>query len=70
MTSLKTYEVTMTPKVTSYAGTWADRAATVRVTARDRAEAIGTVRRQRVREEGRHGVPCTYTARLAKNEQE
>jgi hypothetical protein len=65
---LKTYEVTMTPKMTSYAGTFRDDARTFRVTARDRNEAISMIRRQRTSEEGRYGVPCSYSAKLAKEE--
>jgi hypothetical protein len=65
MTNLRIYEVTMTPKLTSYAGTFVDSARTFRVTARDRAEAISMIRRQRTNEEGRYGVPCSYTAKLA-----
>lgn len=62
---MKTYDVTVTPRKASFAGSWSDRAYTVQVIANDRAEAIKKARQQRRGEEGRHAVACDYSARVA-----
>jgi hypothetical protein len=63
---VKTYQVTITPKVTSYAGRYTDSKRIVNVEAKDRNEAISQVRKARMLEEGRHGVAATYTAKAWK----
>lgn len=62
---LRTFIVTVKPRITTYAGSWADTGYNVQVSAFDRNEAIRMVRSRRTREEGRHGTTCDYSARLA-----
>ena len=59
------YLVTATPGMVTYAGAWQVGEYTVTVAARSRTEAIAMVRKGRRDEDGRHGVPHTFRARLA-----
>lgn len=62
------YEVTITPKTTSYAGSWCGDAYTVEIDAQTNSEAITKARQQRNEVEGRYGVRATYRARLAEGQ--
>lgn len=61
---LRDYEVTITPKVVSYAGAGTFGEYTVTVCARSHSEAIKMARQDRREAEGRHGVAATYRARV------
>lgn len=65
---MKTYQVTITPNATTYAGDYTDSRRTVKVEAEDRNEAIRQVRKARMVEEGRYGVAATYTAKAWKHD--
>ena len=56
------WNVTVTPKVTTYAGSQTFGESAVRVYARTRADAIKEVRQARRAEDGRFAVPATYRA--------
>jgi len=56
------YEVTITPKLTVYAGAWKSGEYTIEVTAKDRASAIKRARQHRI-DEG-DDVPATYRAKV------
>lgn len=56
------WDLTVTPKLTSYAGDQAFGECTERVYARSRDEAIKQVRRARRDADGRHAVPVSYRA--------
>ena len=62
----KEYEVTISPKMTTYAGSATFGEYTVSVTAKTAAEAIKEARAARRESEGRYGVPATYRAKVAK----
>lgn len=63
--NLRNFIVRVTPKLVSYAGTWADRPYDVPVVAISHNDAIKRVRQERNEVEGRHGVRATYQARVA-----
>ena len=63
---MKTYVVTVTPKITSYAGSTVMESYMETLAAKNRDDAIKKARQFRTDQEGRHAVPVTYRARLAK----
>ena len=63
---VRSYVVTVTPKMLTYGSHGVNGPYDVTVLAKSRAEAIQRARRDRWLEEGRHGVPATYRARLEK----
>lgn len=64
MSKYKAYEVTVTPKQTTYAGSWVSGEYTVEVFAESASKAITKARQDRNAEEGRHGVKAAYKARV------
>jgi hypothetical protein len=62
----KEYEVTITPKITTYAGSSTFGEYTVTVTAKSHADALKQARADRRESEGRYGVPATFRAKLIK----
>lgn len=62
----KQYEVTITPKITSYADSSTFGEYVVEVTAKSHADALKQARADRRENEGRCGVPATYRAKLIK----
>ena len=66
--SLRDYEVTVTPAVVLHAGTWAGTAYVVKVSARNRDEAIRLARAERRDNEGRMAPPATYRARISRDD--
>lgn len=62
MTTYRHWNVTVTPKVTTYAGAQTFGEYTVCVYARTRADAIKEVRQARRENDGRFAVPATYRA--------
>ena len=63
----KDYEVTITPKITAYAGSSVFGEYTVTVFAKSHAEALKTARTERRESEGRYAVPANFRAKLVKN---
>ena len=59
---MKNYQVTVTPRITVYAGTWQGGEYTAEVVAKNAKEAISKVRAQRRAEDGRFTVPADYRA--------
>lgn len=57
-----TYQVTVTPKMTTYSSGGVHGQYTVEIYAKDSKEAISKARRQRSDEEGRFGVGATFKA--------
>lgn len=66
---MASYLVTVSPKVVTYAGTHTYGVQSCIVVAKDRAAAIKQVRQERRNEEGRFGVPATFSARQATPEE-
>jgi hypothetical protein len=62
---LRAYAVTMTPRITVYAGSSVIGEHTSTIVARTAAEAISEARRQYREAEGAERVPATFTAKLA-----
>lgn len=62
----KEYTVTITPKITAYAGASVFGEYTVTVFAKSHAEALKQARAERRESEGRYGVPATFRAKLIK----
>lgn len=62
----KTFTVTVTPKMTTYAGSSTFGEYTVEVVAADRTEALKKARADRRENEGRYAVPATFKARELK----
>jgi hypothetical protein len=63
--SYKTYEITVTPKETTYCGSWVSGEYTVEVNATSRSAAIKAAREDRLYQEGRYAPKVTYKAKLA-----
>jgi hypothetical protein len=61
----KAYEVTITPKFVTYAGSWAGGEYTVTVFAKDKAQAIKRARADRADNEGPAATPAKFTARMS-----
>ena len=62
----KEYTVTITPKITAYAGASVFGEYAVTVFAKSHAEALKQARAERRESEGRYGVPATFRAKLIK----
>lgn len=62
----KEYEVTITPKITTYTGPSTFGEYTVTVTAKSHAEALKIARAERRESEGRYAVPANFRAKLIK----
>lgn len=60
------YSVTVTPKITTYAGNNTSGEYTATISARSRDEAIKLARKDRSDIEGRYGVSATYRAKILK----
>jgi hypothetical protein len=60
------WDVTVTPKLTTYAGTQTFGETTEQVYARSREEAIKKMRRARRDADGMYAVPASYRAVIAK----
>ena len=60
----KTYEVTITPKETTYCGSWVSGEYTETVYAKSASAAITAARQERLNQEGRYAPKVTYKARL------
>jgi hypothetical protein len=63
---LKTYIVTVTPKMVVYCGSYTEREHEVQIDAKTSAEAIKLVRQRRRAEDGSLTVPATFRARQAR----
>ena len=60
----KAYEVTVTPKETTYCGSWVSGEYSVEVKATSRSAAIKAVREDRLYQEGRYAPKVAYKAKL------
>jgi hypothetical protein len=67
--NLRVYTVTVTPKIVTYSGVSTFAAYRLDVTAASRAEAIRRARRERSENEGREGVPASFTAKLSADQE-
>ena len=63
----KEYTVTITPKITAYAGASVFGEYAVTVFAKSHAEALKQARAERRESEGRYAVPANFRAKLVKN---
>ena len=63
----KVYEVTVTPKETTYCGSWVSGEYTVDAYAKSASAAITAARRERLDQEGRYAPKVTYKAKVKAN---
>ena len=61
----KAYNVTVTPKETTYCGSWVSGEYTEVVYAKSASAAITAARQERLNQEGRYAPKVTYKAKLA-----